>query len=130
MVIDSSALVAILLDEPERRRFVGLIGAANERLISAASLLETAIVISARKGSSGTKELNLFIDRAEIHVLPVDREQVEVGHAAYLRYGRGRHPARLNYGDCFSYAAAKVTGHPLLFKGNEFPQTDLPLVEF
>jgi ribonuclease VapC len=129
MVIDSSALVAILFNEPERKRFVELIGAVDTRFISVATLLETSIVVVSRKGPSGARELDLFLDRAEIQTVAVTREHVEVARTAYFRFGKGYHPARLNFEDCFSYAAAKVSGKPLLFKGNEFSQTDIQLVE-
>jgi ribonuclease VapC len=127
MVLDSSALLAILSDEPERGAFVEQIEADGTRLISAATLLEAALVIEARRGEAAGRELDLFIHRAEISVVPVDAEQVDVARVAWRRYGRGRHRARLNFGDCFSYALAKVSGEPLLAKGRDFIQTDLTL---
>jgi len=125
MVIDTSALLAILLDEPERRGFNELIEAARTRLISAATLLETAIILEARRGEAAGRELDLFLHRARFEVVPVDADQVEIARAAYRRYGRGFHPAGLNYGDCFSYALAAATGEALLFKGSDFAQTDI-----
>ena len=129
MVIDSSALAAILLDEPERHRFDRLIQADRVRLISAATLVEISIVIDSRKRDAGVRELDLFLNRAGIEIIPVTPEQAQVARLAYRDFGRGRHPARLNFGDCFAYALAKISGEPLLCKGNEFAKTDLPLAD-
>ena len=128
MVLDSSVLVAILLGEPEAALFAATIEAASPRLLSAASLLEASIVIETRKGEAAAQELDLLIYRAEIEVVPVDHNQAEIAREAWRRFGKGRHPAGLNYGDCFTYALAKVTGAPLLFKGADFNRTDIPLV--
>lgn len=125
MVIDSSALLAILFDEPERRGFNERIEADPHRLISAANLLETAIVLESRSGEIGGRELDLFLHRAGFKTVPVDENQVAIARAAFRKYGKGRHPASLNFGDCFAYAAAKATGEPLLFKGSDFPETDI-----
>jgi ribonuclease VapC len=128
MVIDTSALVAILFDEPERRRFSELIEADETRLISAATLLEATQAIEEQRGEAAGRELDLLLHRAQVSTVAVDGEQVEVARAAWRKYGRGRHPANLNYGDCFSYALTQVSGEPLLAKGNDFRQTDIPLV--
>jgi ribonuclease VapC len=125
VVIDTSALLAILLDEPERRDFVERIEADATRLISAATLLETALVIESRRGEAAGRELDLLIHRAQIRIVPSDAEQTEVARIAWRKYGKGRHVARLNYGDCFSYALAMVSGEPLLSKGEDFGQTDV-----
>ena len=125
MVIDTSALLAILLDEPERRDFVERIEADATRLTSAATLLETALVIESRRGEAAGRELDLLIQRAQISIVPFDAEQTEVARIAWRKYGKGRHVARLNYGDCFSYALAMVSGEPLLAKGEDFGQTDV-----
>ena len=125
MVIDTSALVAILLREPEATRFAEAIEAITPRLLSAASLLEASMVIETRKGEAGGRELDLFLYRAGIEIVGIDQEQAEVARIAWRKYGKGKHPAGLNYGDCFSYALAKVSGSPLLFKGGDFNQTDL-----
>jgi ribonuclease VapC len=125
MVLDASALLAILLDEPERRSFTTAIEAAPRRIISAASLLECALVVEARRGEPAGRELDLLIHRGGVAVVAVDADQVDVARSAWRRYGKGRHPAGLNFGDCFSYALAAVTGEPLLFKGDDFAQTDL-----
>lgn len=125
MVIDTSALVAIFLAEPERRRFLDLIIAAETRLISAANALETGIVLEARRGEAAGREFDLFVVRANLRVVPVDGEQVEIARSAWRKYGKGRHPATLNFGDCFAYALAKFAGEPLLAKGTDFAGTDV-----
>lgn len=125
MVIDTSALLAILWDEPERRSFIEKIEAADARLLSAASLVETSIVIEARHGAEGVKLLDLFLDRAGIEIAPVDDEQAREARLAFSRYGKGRHAAGLNFGDCFAYALAITSGEPLLFKGRDFAATDI-----
>jgi ribonuclease VapC len=125
MVIDTSALLAILRDEPERRRFNELIEASPQRLISAATLLETGIVLEARGGESAGRELDLFLHRARLEIVPVDADQAELARSAFRKYGKGRHPAGLNFGDCFSYALARSAGEPLLYKGSDFSQTDI-----
>jgi ribonuclease VapC len=129
MVIDSSALIAILSAEPEAESFAEAIALDSARLLSAASLLETAIVIENRYGIEGGQKLDLLLEKAEIRVESVAVEQVSVARLAYQSYGKGKHKAGLNFGDCFAYALAKVTGEPLLCKGNDFNQTDLQLVE-
>jgi len=93
--------------------------------MSAATLLEASMVIETRKGEAGGQELDLFIYRAGIEVVPLDQDQAEVSRIAWRQYGKGRYPAGLNYGDCFSYALAKTRSASLLFKGNDFTQTDL-----
>jgi ribonuclease VapC len=125
MVIDTSALVAILRGEAEARRFAEAIEAGTPRLVSAATLLETSIVIESYSGEAGGRELDLLLHRAGIEVVPVDAEQAELARIAYRRFGKGRNTAGLNYGDCFSYARAKATGEPLLFKGDDFRATDV-----
>lgn len=129
MVLDTSALLAILGDEPEAPAFEAAFERDPVRLLSAASLLEAAIVVESRWGPAGGRELDLMLHRAGLEVVPVDAEQVEVARQAYRDFGRGRHPAALNYGDCFTYALARVSGEPLLFKGDDFSRTDLPAVE-
>ncbi len=125
MVIDSSALLAIFLAEPEREKFLELIRRDGSRLISAANALETAIVLEARRGVVVGRELDLFFHRLNIEIVSVDAAQVEVARAGWRRYGKGRHPASLNFGDCFAYALSKTSGEPLLAKGDEFPKTDV-----
>ena len=128
MVVDTSALVAILTDEPERRRFVEAIEAAAVRLMSVATFVEIAIVIESRHGAEGSRELDRFLERAEIELVPVDLEQGRAARDGFNRFGRGRHRAALNYGDCFSYALATARGEPLLCKGDDFRHTDVALV--
>ena len=128
MVIDTSALVAILCDEPDAPLFESAIESDSTRVISAATLLETAIVIEARFGEGGGRELDLLIHKAQIEIAPFDQEQADIAREAYHTYGRGRHPAALNYGDCFAYALSMVRGEPLLYKGDDFAKTDVERV--
>jgi ribonuclease VapC len=125
MVIDTSALLAILLDEPERRAFNEAIEAADSRAMSVATLVEISLVIESRFGAEGLRDLDTFVDHAGIELVPVDLEQANAARRAFGRFGKGRHPAGLNYGDCFAYALAAVRGEPLLYKGEDFAQTDL-----
>ena len=127
MVIDTSALLAIFLAEAERKPFLDQIIQAEARQISAANLLETGIVLEAKRGEAGGREFDLFVVRAQLQIVPVDAEQVEIARSAWRKYGKGRHPAGLNFGDCFAYALAKVSGEPLLAKGEDFSQTDIQL---
>jgi len=125
MVIDTSALVAMLNDEPQAERFEAAVEADRTRLMSTASYLESAIVIETRFGEPGGRELDLWLHRAAVDLVAVDADQADVARVAYRTYGKGRHRAGLNYGDCFSYALAKVSNQPLLFKGDDFSQTDI-----
>ena len=125
MVIDTSALIAILLREPEAAQFANAFGTAERRLISAATALETGIVIEARKGPAGGRELDLLLHRARIEVVPLTAAQMEIAREAWRRFGRGNHPAGLNFGDCCAYALAKSSGEPLLFKGLDFSRADI-----
>jgi len=125
MVVDTSALLAILQDEPERRSFNEALEAADRCSISAATLVETSIVVESRYGAEGVRALDLLLARASIDVVPVDAAQAQVARAAFARFGKGRHPAGLNFGDCFSYALARSLAEPLLFKGDDFGLTDL-----
>jgi ribonuclease VapC len=128
MVIDSSAIIAVLLNEANAAQIAEAIDSGSQRLLSAASLLEASIVIESRKGEAAGRELDLLIYRAAIEVVAVDQDQVEIARIAWRRYGRGRHPAGLNYGDCFSYALARSRGLPLLFQGEDFSRTDIDAV--
>ena len=128
MVIDTSALVAMLNDEPEAERFEAAVEVDHVRFMSTASYLETAIVIETRFGEPGGRELDLWLHRAAVDLVSVDADQADAARVAYRLYGKGRHRSGLNYGDCFSYALAKVSGQPLLFKGNDFARTDIGVV--
>jgi ribonuclease VapC len=127
MVIDTSALVAIFLGEPERKLLLEHILHAETKLISAANSFETGIVIEARRGESAGREFDLFLTRANVEVVPVDAEQVEIARSAWRKYGKGRHAAGLNFGDCFAYALAKTSEQKLLAKGDDFRFTDVEL---
>lgn len=127
MVLDTSVLVAIVCDEPEAEQFEAALEADDIRLLSAASLLETAIVVEARFGSEGGVELDRLLDKAAIQIVSVNQEQIEIAREAYRRFGKGRHRAGLNFGDCFPYALSKLSGEPLLFKGEDFRRTDVEI---
>jgi ribonuclease VapC len=125
MVVDPSALIAILENEPEKRHFLQLMQFANQVRMSAASLVEVSIVIQNRAGDDGISRLDDLIVKAGIEVVPVSLDEAILARDAHRRFGKGRHGARLNLGDCFSYALAKRLGEPLLFKGNDFIHTDI-----
>lgn len=125
MVIDTSAIVAIFFNEPDAVTYRERIADDPIRLISAATLLETALVIEGRFGEAGGAELDLWLHKAAIEVVTVTAETADQARRAWRRYGKGRHPAALNYGDCFSYALAALSGEPLLFKGDDFAKTDI-----
>ncbi|HLQ51283.1 MAG TPA: type II toxin-antitoxin system VapC family toxin [Terriglobales bacterium] len=125
MVIDTSALMAVFLNEPEREEFLELILKAEKRLLSAATMVETGIVLEARRNEVAARELDLFLHEAEIEIISVDRTQAEQARVAFRKYGKGRHPAALNFDDCFTYALAIVSGEPVLAKGDEFQRANL-----
>ena len=121
MIIDTSALIVILRDEPEASEFTIAIADADRRRISAANYLEAAIVIDGSRDPIASRSFDDLLREAEIHIEPVTAEQARVAREAYRDFGRGSgHAARLNFGDCFAYALAKTTGEPLLFKGDDF----------
>jgi len=128
MVIDTSAVIAILFDEPERGAITTAIEHADTRRMSAATFVEASIVIEARHGAAGRQELDLLLERAEVELVSVDPAQARAARQAWSRFGKGRHPAALNYGDCFSYALATTEAQPLLCKGDDFRQTDVAVV--
>lgn len=125
MVIDTSALLAILQREPESRAFNQAIEAAASRLLSAGNFVEVSIVVEARTGAAGIRELDHFVETAGIEVEDVDRRQAMEARRAFQIYGKGRHRAGLNFGDCFAYALAKIRAQPLLYKGGDFSATDV-----
>jgi len=125
MIVDTSAILAILQNEGERRRFNEAIEAAATVRLSTATYVETSIVIESRFGAAGLQDLDRFIEFAGIELVSVDTKQAKAARAAFSTYGKGRHPASLNFGDCFSYALSWVFGEPLLFKGDDFSRTDI-----
>ncbi len=125
MVIDSSALLAIVFEESDASIYTSAILNSATRIISAATLVETSMVSMRLRTPDPVALLDTLIDRFEIVIVPVDREQALLAREAFRRFGKGRHKAGLNFGDCFSYALAKQNGEPLLFKGNDFSQTDM-----
>ena len=126
MVIDTSALIAIMSDEPERHTFNKLIEAAADPCISAASLLETRMVLFTRSGDNAILAVDAFLLKSGMTVVEVSPRLADIAFDAYRHFGKGTgHGADLNYGDCFSYALAKYLGKPLLFKGTDFSQTDI-----
>ncbi len=125
MILDTSALVAVLYGEPERERFAQLIHDADSCRISVASFLELSMVIENQLGAEASRQVDTFFRRTGIVIEPVTVEQGFLARQAFIDYGKGRHKAALNFGDCFSYALAKATGEPLLFKGGDFSRTDI-----
>jgi ribonuclease VapC len=130
MVIDTFGLVALLLNEAAASRIASAIEISTIRPLSAANYLETSIVIESRKGEVAGRELDLLLYRAAIEIAPVDQGQVDIARHAWRLYGKGRHQAGLNYGDCFAYALAKQRSMPLLFCGANFAHTDIAKVPF
>lgn len=130
MVVDTSAIVAILQREPEAARLVTALEADPARRLSAATLVEAGIVMQARYGDHGEREVDLLLERARIDVIPVAREHAELARDAFRRYGKGRHVAGLNFGDCFAYALAIALGEPLLFVGDDFSRTDVLIAPY
>ena len=124
MIVDTSAILAVLFDETDAERFATVIAEARCRM-SMASFLEAALVVEGRAGLAGGHELDLFIERAAIELVPVSVEHAQAARRAWQRFGKGNHPAGLNFGDCFAYALSEVTGEPLLYKGEDFALTDV-----
>ena len=127
VVVDTSAAVAILTGEPAGGEVLETLDKHAPRMMSAASFVELGIVLEARFGPVGGAVADRFVREGSIDVVPLDREQAEAAISAWRRYGKGRHPAGLNYGDCFTYALAETEQLPIVCKGNDFPQTDLPI---
>lgn len=125
MVIDTSAIAALLFDEPEAPAFEQAIASDSVRLMSAGTFLESALVVEARLGAPGGRELDLLVHHARIEIVPFTAEQATAARRGWRRFGKGRHPAGLNFGDCFAYALSRTSGEPLLFKGDDFPKTDV-----
>jgi ribonuclease VapC len=125
MVIDTSALVAILFGEPDAKKFAEALDAAPVRLVSAVTRVELTFVVEGRKGSAGRADLELLLRDGGFDIISVTPQQADIAVDAFRRFGRRRHRAGLNIGDCFSYALAVASDHPLLFKGKDFAQTDI-----
>jgi ribonuclease VapC len=125
MVLDTSALLAILLDEPEKRAFAEAIEEAEVRLLSAASFVEASMILESRHGAEGVRALDRLLATAKVEIVPVDLAQAGAAREAFRQFGKRRHPAGLNFGDCFSFALAKCRAEPLLFKGSDFSRTDV-----
>jgi ribonuclease VapC len=130
MIIDTSALVAVLDQELEAERIVRTLASAPERILSAANLVEVGIVMQARRGGDGARDLDLLLAKLRVDIAVVTAKQADIARKAFRRYGRGRHAANLNFGDCFAYALAKDTSAPLLFKGDDFGQTDVMVASY
>src|ERR1700687_1365506 len=125
MIVDSSALLAILFDEGDAETYARVIRGAHACQIAAANFVEVAIVVEAQTKASGSRQFDAFFRRAGIVIEPVTEEQAHIARQAYTDFGKGRHRAGLNFGDCFAYALAKATGESLLFKGEDFKKTDI-----
>ena len=125
MIVDTSAIVAILGDEPDASRIKAALAAAHPRRMSVVNALEVTMVVESRGGSAAGADFERVMSRAHIETVPVTREQLASAQYAWRRFGKGNHPAGLNFGDCFAYALADVTREPLLFKGDDFARTDI-----
>jgi len=125
MIVDSSVLVAILMVEPEARRLTTAIEGSTVCRLPASCLVETSILMLSRRGEDGVRDFDLYLARSRMEIVPLTESQAGLARDAFRRFGKGRHPAKLNFGDCMAYAVAKETGDELLFKGDDFSQTDV-----
>ena len=125
MIIDASGILAVLLSEPDPKRHEDAIAAVWPCRMSAVALLEAAMVVESRGGVAAGRELDVLLEKAAVELVPATPEHANAARRAWRRFGRGNHPAALNFGDCFAYALAEPTGEPLLFKGNDFARTDV-----
>jgi len=126
VILDTSAIIAILRNEPDASRFTEAIQAGETRIVSAATYLEAAIIVDSNRDPVLSRRLDELIEQANVSIESVTEAQARIARDAYRDFGRGSgHPARLNFGDCFAYALAKATGEPLLFKGSDFAHTDI-----
>ena len=130
MVIDTSAVLAILQNEPERRAINEAVEAADARAMSVATFVESSMVVESRYGPDGVRDFDLYMAKAQVALVPVDAEQGRLARDAFRKYGKGRHRAGLNFGDCFSYALARSLAEPLLFKGDNFAHPDVAVVHY
>ncbi len=125
MIIDTSAVMAILFGEADAERYSAAIDIDPTRLMSAASVLEACLVVERELGEEGIRELDMLLLKAGIETIAFNEEQLRVARHGFREFGKGRHPAGLNFGDCFSYALSRTSGEPLLFKGDDFAKTDV-----
>ena len=125
MIVDTSAVLAVLFDEPDAERYVRALAGASRCRMSAVNFLEAAVVLESRAGAAAGPNLDLLLERAPIELEPVTLEHAQAARRAWRRFGRGNHRAALNFGDCFAYALAEATREPLLFKGQDFALTDI-----
>ena len=125
MIVDTSAILAVLFEEPDAQRYDEAVARAPSCRMSVASFLEAAMVIESRAGAAGGHQLDLFLEETGIELAAVTLDQAQAARRAWQRFGRGNHPAALNFGDCFAYALAEATREPLLFKGQDFVLTDI-----
>ena len=130
MVLDSSALIAYLQGEPAADRLEDAMLSAGVLVLSAASFVEASIVAARLRGEEGERRLDFLLQRLRVEIVPVTVDHAQIARAAYRRFGRGNHPAKLNYGDCFSYALARALGEPLLFVGDDFSKTDIDVASY
>jgi ribonuclease VapC len=125
MIVDSSALIAMLYQEPEAERLARALAHARQRAISAANWLETSMVTFLRGGEEAVRDMDVLVAKFGLETVPVSATHAAIARRAFMRYGKAIHPARLNFGDCMAYALAKERNEPLLFKGSDFTQTDV-----
>jgi ribonuclease VapC len=130
MILDTSAVIAVLQNEESAPRLVAAMEDAPVKRMSAATLVETGIILQARYGDHGERELDLFVQRAHVEVVPVTEEHAEYARSGYRRFGKGRDAAGLNFGDCFAYALARALDEPLLFVGDDFARTDVRVAPY
>jgi ribonuclease VapC len=130
MIADSSALVAIMFEEPEGHLFDVAILRSPVCRMSSAGMLETSMILLSRRGADGLRDLDLYLARSRMEIVPFTESQARLAREAFRRFGKGRHPAQLNFGDCMAYALARETGEELLFKGTDFGQTDIAVAAY
>ena len=130
MIVDSSALLAVLKREPEEKRLTATLFAAANLSMSAATMLESSMVAEGWAGAAGVSDLDDLVTDLNVHIVPFTPEHAALARDAFRRFGKGRHPAQLNFGDCMAYALAKAMGEPLLFKGYDFSQTDIEAAHY
>jgi ribonuclease VapC len=130
MIIDSSALVAILLKEPEALRLTTAIAQSSVCRLPASCFLEASMILLGRREEDSLRDMDLYVARSRMEIAPFTETQARVAREAFERYGKGRHPAKLNFGDCMAYALARESGEELLFKGTDFALTDIAVAPY